>query len=207
MKFIEQIAPLIQAECKKRGYSFPSAIIAQACLESRYGDSVLAKKYHNYFGMKCGSSWKGGSVKLGTMEEYTPGQLTSIQDNFRTYASMEEGVKGYFEFIKAKRYSDLKDATDSQDYIQRIRKDGYATSTKYVPNVMRIVNQYNLWQYDPDYIPEVSVIPVSTVDTVAREVIRGLWGNGAERKSRLVKAGYIYSEIQKRVNEILREEG
>lgn len=46
--------------------------------------------------------------------------------------------------------------------------------------------------------------PVSTVDTIAREVIAGKWGNGAERKTRLTKAGYIYSEVQRRVNEILK---
>ena len=41
-------------------------------------------------------------------------------------------------------------------------------------------------------------------DTIAREVIKGLWGNGQERKDRLTKAGYSYSSVQKRVNEILR---
>ncbi len=42
-----------------------------------------------------------------------------------------------------------------------------------------------------------------SVDEMAREVIRGLWGNGAERKQRLGNAGYSYSAIQKRVNEML----
>ena len=44
-----------------------------------------------------------------------------------------------------------------------------------------------------------------SVDEVAREVIRGLWGNGQERKDRLTKAGYNYSTIQERVNKILEE--
>lgn len=43
-----------------------------------------------------------------------------------------------------------------------------------------------------------------SIDTVANEVIKGLWGNGSERKSRLKEAGYNYSAIQKRVNEILK---
>lgn len=42
------------------------------------------------------------------------------------------------------------------------------------------------------------------IDTIAREVIRGLWGNGAERKKRLADAGYDYAAVQKRVNELLR---
>lgn len=42
-----------------------------------------------------------------------------------------------------------------------------------------------------------------TVDQVAHEVLQGLWGNSAERKARLTKAGYDYSAVQKRVNELL----
>ncbi|MFO3714815.1 N-acetylmuramoyl-L-alanine amidase [Oribacterium sp. P9] len=43
-----------------------------------------------------------------------------------------------------------------------------------------------------------------SVDTIAREVIQGKWGNGAERKQKLTAAGYDYSAMQKRVNELLR---
>lgn len=43
-----------------------------------------------------------------------------------------------------------------------------------------------------------------TIDAMAREVIKGLWGNGRERKDRLTEAGYDYTSIQKRVNEILK---
>lgn len=207
-QFITKIAPLIVEECKKRGYKYPSAVIGQACLESRYGGSTLSKKYNNHFGMKCGTTWKGKGVKLETQEEYKKGELTTIKDLFRVYDTFEDGVKGYFDFIKVKRYENLKDATDPQDYIQKIKNDGYATSSKYVSSVMNIVNSYNLYQYDPDYIPEVKVIPVSTVDTtiekVAKEVIKGRWGNGADRVKRLTAAGYDAKAVQKRVNELMK---
>lgn len=42
-----------------------------------------------------------------------------------------------------------------------------------------------------------------SVDEVAREVIQGLWGNGQDRKDRLIKVGYDYNAVQKRVNELL----
>lgn len=42
-----------------------------------------------------------------------------------------------------------------------------------------------------------------TIDAIAREVINGKWGNGAERKKRLKAAGYDAAAVQKRVNEIL----
>ena len=45
----------------------------------------------------------------------------------------------------------------------------------------------------------------NTVDELAREVIPGLWGNGAERKSRLTAAGYDYSVVQSRVNQIMKK--
>jgi hypothetical protein len=50
----------------------------------------------------------------------------------------------------------------------------------------------------------VNAKPGKTVDELAREVIRGLWGNGIERKNRLTEAGYDYRAVQRRVNELLR---
>ena len=49
----------------------------------------------------------------------------------------------------------------------------------------------------------VSSSNVKSIDTLAREVIRGDWGNGAERKQRLSAAGYDYAAVQQRVNELL----
>ena len=45
--------------------------------------------------------------------------------------------------------------------------------------------------------------PSKTIEELAREVIRGDWGNGTDRKKRLTNAGYNYDAIQNRVNEIL----
>ncbi|WP_394803797.1 hypothetical protein [Anaerococcus vaginalis] len=42
-----------------------------------------------------------------------------------------------------------------------------------------------------------------SIDTLAREVIRGDWGNGQDRKNRLERTGYDYDAAQKRVNELL----
>ena len=43
-----------------------------------------------------------------------------------------------------------------------------------------------------------------TVDDIAVEVIAGLWGNGSERKKKLTEAGYDYSEVQRRVNLLIK---
>lgn len=147
--FINQIGPIIQEEAKKRGYHVCSPIIAQACLESNYGVSTLSKPPHfNFFGMKCGSSWKGPSVNLATKEEYNS-QLVSIRDNFRSYpGGMEEGVKGYFDFISTKRYAKLKDALTPKSYLEEIKKAGYATSSSYVNSCMSVISRHDLERYD-----------------------------------------------------------
>ena len=159
--FIAEIAPIIQKVAKERGYSICSTVIAQACVEDAYGTSILGKKYHNYFGMKCGSAWKGKSVNLRTKEEYTVGTLTSIRDNFRAYDSMEEGVRGYYDFISAKRYANLKTATTAQQYAERLKADGYATSSTYVNTLMNTVKKWNLEEWDNfDKQPVVDVKPI-----------------------------------------------
>lgn len=148
LDFINRIGPVIQAYAMANGYRVASPIIAQACLESRYGDSALAKKWNNFFGMKCGSAWKGRYVNLRTMEEYSKGTLTAIRDNFRAYDSMEEGVKGYFDFISSKRYAALKDAATPREYLERIKAAGYATSSTYVSSNLNVISLHGLTRYD-----------------------------------------------------------
>ena len=147
-QFIERIGPIIQEEAKARGYKVCSPIIAQACVESAYDTSLLSMKYHNYFGLKCGSSWKGKSVNLKTKEEYTVGSLTTIRDNFRAYDDMVSGVSGYFDFINTKRYANLKSASTPKEYLELIKRDGYATSSTYVNTNMNCIARHNLERFD-----------------------------------------------------------
>lgn len=166
-QFIETIGPIIQEEAKMRGYKVCSAVIAQACIESGYNTSLLSVKYHNYFGMKCGSAWKGPSVNLATKEEYNS-QLVSIRDNFRTYPDMIAGVKGYFDFINTNRYANLKGASTAQEYLELIKRDGYATSSSYVNTCMNVVNRYSLdTKFDVFYAPSFPT-PTSTLKRGAR---------------------------------------
>ena len=147
-EFIEKIAAYVKKYATSYGILVHSPIIAQAILESGWGKSKLAATYHNYFGLKCGTKWTGKSVNLTTQEEYEPGTLTTIKDNFRVYDGMEEGVKGYFEFIQLSRYQNLKGITDPRTYLETIKADGYATSSTYVEDNMELVKQCNLTQYD-----------------------------------------------------------
>ena len=196
--FIEQIAPLIQKECLARGYKVASPIIAQACIESAFGTSSLGYKFHNYFGMKCGSSWKGKSVNLKTKEEYKVGVLTTIKDNFRVYDTMEAGVAGYFDFISSKRYENLKTARTSKEYLEMIKADGYATSSTYVQTNMNCIIKYNLSKYDDLTSPPSKPITPEIIS----DVIDLRYGTGNSRTVALANAGYNAVEVQKKINEL-----
>lgn len=200
--FINMIAPMMVAEGRARGYRIISTAIAQAIIEGAAGTSGLAK-YHNHFGLKCGSSWKGASVNMKTKEEYTVGTLTTIKDNFRAYASDQEGVKGYYDFISTKRYANLKTATTYRQYAEMLKLDGYATSSTYVNTLCSTVEKYNLQKYDSATPVVAPSVPTSNIDIdqIARDVIANKYGNGEERKKNL---GNLYTIVQKRVNEMLK---
>lgn len=175
-EFIAQIAPIVQKYAKQYGYWVPSAIIAQACIESGYGRSTLAYKYHNYFGLKCGSGWTGPSVNMKTNEEYGNG-LVAIRDNFRVFPNIDLGVKGYFDFIQYPRYANLKTATTPRQYLEYIKADGYATASGYVNTCMIPIQTYALTQYDGGTVTEPVVNYVTpfagTVSATALNVRKG----------------------------------
>lgn len=214
-EFIEVIAKYVIKYANDYGIKVHSPIIAQAILESGWGGSTLASKYNNFFGLKCGGSWKGKSVNMTTKEEYTVGTLTDIRANFRVFDSIEDGVKGYFEFINYSRYSNLKGVTNPEEYCRLIKADGYATSSTYVTNLMRVIRDNNLTRFDGTQenvekenedmvsgdIVGTQLTGAEIIELLAKEVIKGRYGNGNERKKKL---GELYPIIQKRVNELCK---
>lgn len=214
-EFIKVIAKYVIKYANDYGIKVHSPIIAQAILESGWGGSTLASKYNNFFGLKCGGSWKGKSVNLATKEEYSVGTLTDIRANFRVFDSIEDGVKGYFEFINYSRYANLKGVKEPEEYCRRIKADGYATSSTYVTNLMRVIRDNNLTRFDGTQenvkkenedmvsgeIVGTQLTGAEIIDLLAKEVINGRYGNGNERKKKL---GELYPIVQKRVNELCK---
>ena len=155
------------------------------------GKSKLAATYHNYFGLKCGTKWTGKSVNLSTQEEYTAGTLSTIKDNFRVFDSMEEGVKGYFEFIQLARYQKiLKGITDPKTYLDTIKADGYATSSTYVQNTYALVLQYSLTQYDGK--------EVNTMGKTAQDVLNVMrsWTGYSEANGKHKEIIDLYNSVK-----------
>lgn len=166
--YINTIAPYVVYYARKYGVLCPSAVIAQGCIETGFGNAgpnsnKLCWTYHNYFGLKAGSRWTGGRFNTGTHEYYN-GVRTKIKDDFRTYPSRAAGIEGYFIFTQVenvRRYGNVKSITNPSDYLRTIGQDGYYTApiSSYVGQGMSYVRTYNLTQYDSmtvDNIPQDS---------------------------------------------------
>lgn len=207
-EFVEMLYPTIVRIAPMYGHACSRAVMAQALTESWKGNGIsYLAKLNNFFGLKCGTSWKGKSVNLKTKEEYRVGTITTIKDNFRVYDSVEDGVKGYFDFINTKRYQNLKGVSDPERYLKLIRADGYATASNYVQACMKNLQYVPVDWNEEDYPEEMIIVESSILDGIAREVIAGMWGTGEQRKKKLKMSGYSYEQIQKRVNEIVRGGG
>lgn len=204
-EFIPTIAPLVVSENKKRGNPlFSSVVIAQAICESGWGQSTIMMKANAIFGIKATSNWKGKVYNANTKECYDGVSYTNISACFRAYNNLQESISDYFDLItKAERYKKACVANSPLECITAIKDGGYATSPTYINTIMSIINSNNLTKYDNVDNVENPVENSANVDIeqLARDVINGKYGNGNERKNKL---GNLYEEVQKRVNEILK---
>ena len=163
--FIATIGPIIQKYAKEFGYGVPSAIIAQGCLESGYGSGVYSDNRnkvrnpitgewrHNYFGLKYRPNrvnCHNGYFNSSGSEQNADGSYTPINTDWYKFATMDLGVKGYFQFIAAQGYAKARQQTDPENYLKALKDASYATSLDYVKNNMKVVSRYNLTQYDGD---------------------------------------------------------
>lgn len=196
-EFIPTIAPMVDAENKRRGYPlFNSVVIAQAICESAWGQSTIMMKANAIFGIKAFSSWKGKVYNSKTKECYDGSSYTTIDACFRAYDNLQDSISDYFDLItRSERYRKACVASSPLECITAIKNGGYATSPTYINTIMSIINSNNLVKYD-------NVSQETNIEELARKVINGDYGNGEERKQKL---GNLYNEVQKRVNEILNK--
>lgn len=151
-QFIEAIAAEVKKVAPEFGIKVYSPIIAQACLESAYGTSNKAK-YNNFFGLKYREgrlTCHSGTFVDGSSEQLKDGSYVPITDQWYAFDTIENGVRGYFEFISTTRYSNLKGVVDPYEYLKLIREDGYATSINYADNVYKTLKSNNLERFDKE---------------------------------------------------------
>ena len=184
---VAKVAPLFTANQKQSGI-LASVSLAQFILESGYGKSELAQNANNCFGMKSslsgnswpGSAWDGHSVyTMKTGEQNTDGSYVTVTADFRKYSSIEDSIADHSAYLlgamngSKKRYEGLAGCTDYKKAVQIIKDGGYATSLDYVQNLCRVIEQWNLTQYD---------VAVATAPTMALYRVRKNWSDDVSQK-------------------------
>ncbi|EJS5893729.1 GW domain-containing glycosaminoglycan-binding protein [Listeria monocytogenes] len=158
--FIDEILPAAQ-DGYRDGKLLTSVTLAQAILESNWGESGLSQNSNNLFGIK--GTYKGKSVSMGTME--ASGSTTA---NFRVYPSWKESIEDHTALITENaRYQDAVGETDYRKALQAIKDGGYATDPDYVSKLVAIIERYNLDKYDVIYDKIDSNQSLAAIGTVA----------------------------------------
>lgn len=148
-EFITKIVPYAVADMQ-RSHIAASLTIAQAALESGWGNSGLTVKANNLFGIK--GSGPAGSIALQTTE-YVNGKAVQATAAFRAYNNWGESVADHSALIIGgvswnRRLYSQAIGVDGQNAAREIAAAGYATDPNYSAKLIRIMDSYNLYQYD-----------------------------------------------------------
>jgi LysM repeat protein len=122
-------------------YGVPASIkLAQGILESADGNSMLARKANNHFGIKC-HGWSGPGVYKDD---------DAKNECFRKYKNAKESFEDHSLFLLKPRYADLftYKTTDYKAWAHGLKKAGYATNPKYPQLLIRIIEENELYKYD-----------------------------------------------------------
>ncbi len=154
--YIQQYRKLAIKQMKLSGIP-ASIIIAQACFESDNGNSRLAKEANNHFGIKCNNSWKGPSIRH---DDDAP------QECFRKYDSPEGSFSDHSDFLRYRdRYAFLFDLprNDYKAWATGLKKAGYATNPAYAERLIKIIEDYKLYELDQEE-PALAVKSPATIE-------------------------------------------
>lgn len=138
--YIEQYKSLAIEQMNK--YHIPASItLAQGLLESAAGQSTLARRSNNHFGIKCHNDWKG---KRTYHDDDARGEC------FRVYSSVRDSYEDHSLFLQRARYSSLfrLDQRDYKGWARGLKACGYATLKTYADRLIGIIELYQLYQYD-----------------------------------------------------------
>lgn len=146
--FIERVGKLAVKDMKKNGV-LASLTIAQAILESGWGKSGLTVKANALFGIKAGTSWKGKVYSAKTQECFDGATYTTITALFRAYDSWEDSVADHSALLTgSSRYRAVVGERDYTAACREIEATGYATGLQYANTLIRLIETYDLTEYD-----------------------------------------------------------
>ena len=142
VQYIEQYRAIAIEQQQKHG--IPASItLAQGILESGAGQSELARKANNHFGIKCTSDWEGGTYRHDDDKK---------NDCFRKYRHVADSYEDHSAFLLRDRYKKLFDlkVSDYKSWARGLRECGYATDPKYPDKLIRIIEDYELDKISAD---------------------------------------------------------
>ena len=160
--YIDQYKDIAISEMKRTG--IPASItLAQGIIESNSGESNLALNFKNHFGIKCKSDWKG---------ETTYQDDDAKQECFRVYPNSNASYIDHSNFLKTRpNYAPLfeLDPVDDSAWAYGLKKAGYATAADYPKKLLKVINDFELSQYN---FPELGFFededtPTQKIDTTA----------------------------------------
>jgi len=142
-EYVARFAPVAVAEMHKFGIP-ASVILAQGLLESDAGESPLAQKTNNHFGVKCFSK----QCHKGHCMNFTD---DSHKDFFIKYTNAWGSFRAHSQFLKnTKRYAPLfkLDQNDYRGWASGLAQAGYATDKKYGEKLMVLIQNMKLERFD-----------------------------------------------------------
>ena len=146
--FLNTIGPVAQQVAQENGI-YASVMIAQAALESGWGNSALSTQSHNLFGVK----WNGtGNYVTMPTQEYYGGQWHTINAKFQSYNSYYDSLTGYAQLIKNNFPNSTRANAATPQIAAANLKYGvygsYATDPNYANSLDRMISDYGLTRYD-----------------------------------------------------------
>lgn len=173
LEYIRKYSDLAVREMKRTGV--PASItLAQGILESNSGQSKLAVKGNNHFGIKCHNDWDGKTMRRDD---------DARRECFRVYPNAEASFRDHSDFLRYRdRYKSLFDLNpkDYKGWARGLKKAGYATDPSYANKLIALIEKYELYRYDsgvkvsqetPLKIEAPKELPPENVDRNYRETV------------------------------------
>lgn len=142
-EFTERYAPL--AIKLQQRYGIPSSVIlAQMAYESRWGNSELAQKGNNFFGIKANRDWLPQGLPYSVHDD------DRKNEKFCNFSSPEESLEYYIRLLMTNRYARCwrYKSTDYHHWLLAIKASGYATRSDYAKKCESIIRQHKFHRYD-----------------------------------------------------------
>lgn len=149
-EFINKVLPSA-IDVQKKYKILASITLGQAILESNWGQSQLASKYNNLFGVKADPNQKG--VELSTTE-YTNGKPQTVTGRFRVYDNWNQSIEAHAQLLahgtdwNNMQYKEVVQANNYKQSAAGLSSDGYATDPAYAQKIIQIIEKYHLNKYD-----------------------------------------------------------